>query len=173
MLVEQRSHLGQVDLVLAAHPGPREVVEGIDEDEADGARHSGERRDDDLRHLQLERQVDGMQRPGPAEGEEAELARVEARARPSARAIALTMFAFAIRIMPSAASSTLSPSGSAMRTHRVAGQPGVELHSPAEQALVADAAEHEVSVGVRRLGAAFPVARRARVGAGALRSDLG
>ena len=59
-VVEQRSHFPQVNLVLAAHPGPREVVEGIDEDEADGARHSGERRNDHLRHLELERQIDGM-----------------------------------------------------------------------------------------------------------------
>ena len=44
----------------------------------DRARHAREGRHDHLGHLQLAREVDRVQRPGAAEGDEAELARVEA-----------------------------------------------------------------------------------------------
>ncbi len=48
---------------------------------------------------------------------------------------------------------------------------GIELHLAAEEAIGAEAAEREIGVGHRRLGAAEPVAGRTRCGAGALRAD--
>src|SRR5207237_10345594 len=77
-LREETPQLLEVDLVLPADVGPREVVQRIDEEEADRARDAGKRRHDHLGHLQLERQVDGVERPRAAERDEAELAGIEA-----------------------------------------------------------------------------------------------
>ena len=57
-LVEELPHLRQVDLVLPAYPRPREVVERVDKDEADRARHSGERGNDHLGHPELDGEID-------------------------------------------------------------------------------------------------------------------
>ena len=46
------------------------------------------------------------------------------------------------------------------------------MHLAAEEAVGADAAEDDVGVGDGQLGAAAPIADRARVGAGAVRTDL-
>ena len=78
----------------------------------------------------------------------------------------------AMRRMPSAASTALKPSGSAILSlERAFGGRNVELHLAAEKALGVEPAEHQIGVGHRRLGAAEAVAGRSGRGARALRAD--
>ena len=74
--------------------------------------------------------------------------------------------------MPKAASSTLTPSGPAMRrsiASRAAAD--VEAHAAAEEGGRVEVAEHEVGVGHRRLAAAEAVAGRAGIGARRVGAD--
>ena len=77
-------------------------------------------------------------------------------------------------MIPSAASSTVSPSGSAiLRADRRARGVDVERHLAAEESRRRlSAAEHDVGVGDGRLGPALAVADRARMAARAARADL-
>ena len=78
----------------------------------------------------------------------------------------------AMRRMPSAASIGSRPSGVAIfSVERLFRRVEIELHLAAEEAVGAEAAEHQVGVGDGRLGAAEAVADRARRGAGAFRAD--
>ena len=64
--------------MLPADVGPGEVIERVDEEQAHRARHARIRRDDDLGHLQLAREIDRVQWTSPAERDERELAGIEA-----------------------------------------------------------------------------------------------
>ena len=105
----------------------------------------------------------------PAEGDQPELARVEAPLD-GHQADRLDHVGVGDPSTPSAASSTLSPSGSRSASAAPPGQLDVERHAPVEEEIVADASEHEVRVGVRRLRRRPCRSRRARIRAGALRA---
>ena len=86
---------------------------------------------------------------------------------------ALAIFALATSTMPSAASVSERPSGSATFSDRLLGEVAARLEAAAlalgaEGRLGGDVAEHEVGVGHRRLGAAAVVAGRARAAEPAL-----
>ena len=88
--------------------------------------------------------------------------------------IAPTMFSVAIVSAAYAASSTVSPSGSAtVGVDRCARRVRVELQPPAEEVVGVDPAERDGRVGHGRARAAPPVAGRPGVGPGALRARRG
>ena len=76
------------------------------------------------------------------------------------------MLALAMRITPSAASSTVTPSASGDRRHRLPRQIDTDCDLAAEKVIRVDAAGDQVGVGDGRLGATLAVAGRARHRAG-------
>ncbi len=73
--------------------------------------------------------------------------------------------------MPFAACTAVMPRALPTCAERALGGGGVELHLAAEEAIGAEAAEHQIRVGYRRFGAAETITSRARGGAGTLWAD--
>ena len=164
-----RARAPPVDGVDRAEEHRGEVVANVDEQAAERRGDARVRRHEHGRDRQLLARA-----PRRAAGRRRRRRRGRTREGRNPRRIEISrtasaMFAFATWMTAFAASTSSSPSGSPTPvTDGPLGGGPVEPHRPADQ-LVAEPAEHEVRVGVRRLVVAPPVARRARVGARRLR----
>ena len=155
----------------AREPRLNEVVAEVAQEHAPGREVARRRRDDYPRNLQLAGKRHRVHRSAAPEGDDCELTRVAPAAETDTSLSRLIMLAFASRITPSAASSTVTSSASAMGA-RAARAVRCRRDPATEEVVGVDPAGNDVRVGHRRLGAAPAVGNRARVGACALRPHL-
>ena len=148
----------------------REVLADLRLEHPPRRERAREARDDHLGHVELLREERCVHRPGAAERDERELARLDPlldRERPD-------------RLRHLGVDHVADPLGELDRLQvQLVGELGdrasrrvdVERHLAACEPGRIDATEDEVRIGDRRLRAAAPVARGARIGARALRTD--
>ena len=157
-VVEDTAHLGVRGLREAPHEAHGGLVGHPRRGIAVGAEHAGRGRDDDRPRVhQLGKRV-GVQRPGAAEGDQREVARIEAllhRDQPERTEHVL------VDDVDDAGRSPLEIETQSRGDglHSVDGGIDIELHLAADQ-LARQVAEHDVGIGDRRLVAAHPVGRR-------------
>ena len=162
--------LGRVELTLSTHEGADEVALDIGDKQAERRRVPGVRRDDHGLHVEQVGNLRGQERPGAAEGKEREGARVAAALDRD--------LADAVRLVPGG-DLEHARSGFLGRQADLGAEclkggvcpVGVELDLAADQPR-GNAAENEVGVGHRRLGATLAVTDGPGIGSGALRTDL-
>ena len=175
-LFEQPGHPRDRRVFERAGEGPRAVQARIGQHHAGGREISGLRRDDHRRDRQFAGKGCGMQRPGAAVAEQDEVARVAAVLDGLAaygaghhhgrdRKDALGKRDRAVF------AGKAQPTGDAFQK-RGSGGLGIEQQLAAEEPVRRQAAQQQVGIGYRRLGAAAAVADRARAGAGRARADM-
>ena len=157
-IVEDAAHLGVRGLGEAPHEAHRGLVGHPRRGVAVGAEHAGRGRDDDGPGVhQLGERV-GMQRPGPAEGDEREVARIEALLHGDQPERAEHVL---VDDIDDAGGGPLEIETQSRgdRLHCGDGGIDIELHLAADQ-LARQVAEHDIGIGDGRLIAAH--ARRQR-----------
>ena len=162
----------EIDAVLVHHLGDDLIGAPVDRQQAEGREIAGIGRHDAGLHVEQVHHRGRLRRPGAAERQQREAARIDAALDGH--------LADGVGLVP--VGDLDDAVGELLGAH-VAGQPGGERGDAGARALdverdaAADqrrrnAAEHQIGVGDGRLVAAVRVAHRAGLGAGALRADL-
>ena len=167
-----RHELAEIDAGKIRIDRADEIVAFVGEQHAERREMRGKQRHDHLRDVKLARDSADMKRPGPAGGDQREVARVVA--------LGDRHFAHRERHLVDRDIDDGLRGRDGIELERVGdllldaaqGALGIELHRAAEEIVRIDPAEHHIGVGNGRLGAAAAIADRPGIGAGALRPDL-
>ena len=171
-LLDERPGRRRVELLKRNLVGAHDVVGGRGDEQPERGQHAGPERNHDPPDAELRREVTGMQRPCPPEGDERRLPGIAAALR----------HVHAHRPRHRLVDDVVH--GPRRLQHRLSARPGevlrdavprrifIEAHRTAREVVGVEVAQQQVGIGHRRPGAAAVVTDRPGVGAGALRPDL-